>query len=306
MKLVNLGNTNWSVSNIALGTWRMNKLTVDQAVKTIETAIDQGINFFDSSDVYGRSESEKIFGQAIKQVSKSRDELFIQTKGGIISHQRYDFSKQHLIQAVDNSLMRLDVDYLDSYLLHRPDPLMEPDEVAEAFDDLQKAGKVRHFGVSNFNPQQVSLLQNSLNQKILVNQLQFSLMHTGMIDHGIHTNMTDNRSVNHDGELIEYSRRKNITIQAWSPFQYSNYAGVFIDDPKAENLNQELQKLADKYQVSKNAIAVAWILRHPANFQVLIGTMNPEHIIDSIAGSDIQLSRQEWYDLYLSAGNDLP
>lgn len=306
MKQLNIGQTNWQASNIALGIMRMNALTTDQAAKAIDTAYDCGINYIDSADIYGRGDSEKIFGAALKKTSVKREDLFIQSKGAIVPHERYDFSKEHITEAVDGILQRLDIDYLDSFLLHRPDPLMEPDEVADVFDNLQRAGKVRHFGVSNFNPQQFMLLQESLNQRLLINQLQFGLMHTNMIDHGIHTNMTDERSVNHDGELIEFCRRNDVTIQAWSPFQYGSFAGVFINNPKFPELNQKLAELAEKYQVSKNAIAVAWILRHPAKIQVLIGTMNPEHIKDSAQGSDVELTRQEWYDLYFAAGNDLP
>lgn len=306
MRQIYLGNTNWQVSAVAFGTWRMNKITTDQAVNAIDAAVDCGINFIDSSDVYGRGASETILGEALKNTKVQREKLFIQTKGGIISHQRYDFSKKHLIEAVDASLMRMKLDYIDSYVLHRPDALMDPVEVADTFDQLVTEGKVRHFGVSNFNREQFSLLQSATHQKLLVNQLEFGLKHTEMIDHGIHTNMSDTRSIDHDGEFLEYARRKNITIQAWSPFQLSNYGGLFINNPDYPELNQALQNLADKYHVSKNAIALAWILRHPASFQVLIGSMNPEHIKDSAKGADITLTRQEWYDLYLAAGNTLP
>lgn len=306
MKQINLGETNWQVSEIAFGAWRMDALSTEQAAKAIDTAYDCGINFVDNADMYGDGESEKRFGDALKQTSVKREDLFLQSKGDIVPGKKYDTSREHLIKAVDGSLQRLGVDYLDAYLLHRPDPLMEPAEIADVFDELQRSGKVRHFGVSNFNPQQFLLLQASISQRLLVNQVQFSLMHTDMIDHGIHTNLTDDRSINRDGELIEFSRRMGVTIQAWSPFQYGFFEGVFIDNPMFPELNDELQKLADKYSVSKNAIAAAWILRHPARMQVIIGTMNPQHIIDSAKGSEVDLTRQEWYDLYFIAGNDLP
>lgn len=306
MKQLYIGETNWQASAVALGIMRMNSLTPDKAAKAIDTAYDSGINYIDSADIYGDGDSEKVFGEALKKTAVKREDLYIQSKGGIISGQRYDFSKQHLIDAVDGSLKRLGVDYLDSFLLYRPDPLMELDEVAEAFDELQKDGKVRHFGVSNFNPQQYQLVQESVDQRLMINQLQFSIMHTGMIDFGMHTNMTDPRSINHDGGIIEFSRRMGVTIQAWSPFQYGMFAGTFINNDKFPELNQKLQELADKYKVSKNAIATAWILRHPANIQVIIGTMNPEHIADSAKGGDIDLTKQEWYDIYFAAGNDLP
>lgn len=306
MKQRYIGETNWQTSAVALGIMRMNSLSPEQASKAIDTAYDSGINYIDSADIYGGGDSEKVFGQALKQSSVKREDLFIQSKGGIVPGKRYDFSKEHLIDAVDGCLERLGVDYLDSFLLHRPDPLMEPDEVAEAFDELQTSGKVRHFGVSNFNPEQFMFLQENLDQRLLINQLQFSIMHSGMIDFGLHTNMTDTRSINHDGGLLEFSRRMGVTLQAWSPFQYGTFAGTFINNDKFPELNKKLQELADKYGVSKNAIAAAWILRHPADIQVIIGTMNPEHIADSAKGGDIDLTKQEWYDIYFAAGNDLP
>lgn len=306
MKQLRIGESNWQASEIAFGAWRMDALSVDQAALAIDTAYDCGINFVDNADMYGDGESEQRFGDALKKTSVKREDLFLQSKGDIVPGKKYDTSREHLLNAVNGSLKRLGVDYLDSYLLHRPDPLMEPEEIADIFDDLQKAGKVRHFGVSNFNPQQFMLLQESINQKLLVNQVQFSLMHTGMIDHGIHSNMADERSINRDGELIEFSRRMGVTIQAWSPFQYGFFEGVFINNPKFPELNKKLAELGDKYEVSKNAIAAAWILRHPAKMQVIIGTMNPEHIKDSCQAANITLSREDWYELYFAAGNDLP
>lgn len=227
-------------------------------------------------------------------------------KGDLVFGQRYDFSKQHLLDAVDGSLQRLGVDYLDSFLLHRPDPLMEPEEIAEAFNELQASGKVRHFGVSNFNPSQIDMLQSHLNQKLLVDQLQFGVMHTGMVDSGMHVNMTDADSLDHDGGLLEYLRFHKMNVQAWSPYQYGMFEGVFIDNPKFPELNDKLQVVADKYSVTKNAIATAWITRMPQNIQVVLGSMNPNHLKESIAGADVQLEKQEWYDIYFAAGHVLP
>lgn len=313
MRQIKIGNTNFSASAIAFGIMRMNKLTVDEAVKALETAHDTGINFIDSSDIYGHGKSEEIFGEALEKSSLSRDDFYIQSKTGIFEDEsqnykttRYDFSKEHIIKSVDGILSRMKIDYLDSLLLHRPDALMDPAEIAAAFDELQKDGKVRHFGVSNFNPMQVELLQAGLSQKLLINQLQLSVMHTGPIDFNIHTNMTDARSIDHDRGVLDYSRLHNMTVQAWSPFQYGQIEGNFIGNPMFPEVNDVLQKLADKKGVSKNAIAAAWILRHPAIGQVIIGTMTPEHIVDSAKGADISLTAQEWYDIYLAAGNDLP
>lgn len=306
MKTINLGHSGLQASAVALGIMRMDALNVDQATKVIETAVDLGINYVDSADIYGGGKSSEIFGAALKQSSVSRDQLYIQSKGGIVPGKRYDFSKQHILDAVNGELERLGVDYLDSFLLHRPDALMEPEDVAAAFDELQASGKVRHFGVSNFNPGQVDLLQSALNQRLMINQLQFGIMHTNAIDFGLHTNMQDDRSINHDGGVIEYARLHKMTIQAWSPYQYGNFAGIFLDNPKFPKLNAAMQALADEKHTSKSAIATAWILRHPAKFQVILGTMNPTHLAENAAGADIDLTRQEWYDIYFAAGNDLP
>lgn len=313
MKDVQIGETGFTGSQIVLGIMRMDALSVDEAVRLLETAKEVGINYIDSADIYGNGKSEEVFGAALKKSSLSADDFIIQSKGGIFKNPardnqvtRYDFSKEYLLEAVDGILQRMGVDHLDSFLLHRPDALMDPAEVAAAFDELQNSGKVRHFGVSNMNPGQVALLQAVVSQKLLVNQLQFSVMHTGPIDFGIHTNMTDARSLAHDGGVLEYSQLHNMTIQAWSPFQYGQIEGTFINNPDFPEVNSALQKLADKYGVSKNAIGAAWILRHPANFQVIAGTMNPDRLKDTAAGVDINLTRQEWYDVYLAAGNDLP
>lgn len=317
MKNVNIGSSSWETSAIALGIMRMADLSTDQATKAIEAAHDNGINFIDSADIYGMGKSEKVFAQGLKNSVLNRDDFYIQSKGGIVANpdgkiadfevgKRYDFSKEHLIESVNGILQRLDIDYLDSFLLHRPDTLMDVDEIAATFDELQATGKVCHFGVSNFNPEQYQMLQEAIDQKLLINQLQFGIMHTGMIDFGIHTNMNDDRSLSHDGGILEFSRRKGVTIQAWSPFQYGFFDGVFINNDKFPELNKKLEELATKYSVGKNAIATAWILRHPANMQVILGTMNPEHIADSAAGGDVKLTAQEWYDVYFAAGNDLP
>ncbi len=306
MKTINLGHSGLQASAVALGIMRMDALNVDQATKVIETAVDLGINYVDSADIYGGGKSSEIFGAALKQSSVNRDQLYIQSKGGIVPGKRYDFSKQHILDAVNGELERLGVDYLDSFLLHRPDALMEPEDVAAAFDELQASGKVRHFGVSNFNPGQVDLLQSALNQRLMINQLQFGIMHTNAIDFGLHTNMQDARSIDHDGGIIEYARLHKMTIQAWSPYQYGNFAGIFLDNPKFPKLNAAMQALADEKHTSKSAIATAWILRHPAKFQVILGTMNPTHLAENSAGADIDLTRQEWYDIYFAAGNDLP
>lgn len=312
MQKIDIGGM--KASNVALGIMRMDALTNEEAGTAIDTAFDAGINYIDSADIYAQGESSIRFREGLKLSGVHREDLYIQSKGGIENSNkgevpygnRYNFGKEHIISAVDGELQRLGVDYLDSFLLHRPDALMEPEQIAEAFDELQAAGKVRHFGVSNFNPMQIELVQKYTKQKLEINQLQFGIMHTGMIDFGMHTNMFDDRSIDHDGQSLEYARLHDITIQAWSPYQYGFFDGVFIDNPKFPELNKKMKQIADIYGVTKNAIATAWILRHPAQFQVLLGTMNPEHIRESAAGSDVQITGQEWYDIYYAAGNDMP
>ncbi|GER67614.1 oxidoreductase [Weizmannia acidilactici] len=305
MKRINLGKSGILGSEIALGCMRMDALSEKDAQTMIETAVEHGINFFDHADKYGKGESESIFANALKNTSIKREDIILQSKCGI-EDRMYNFSKEHILEAVDGSLQRLKTDYLDILLLHRPDPLMEPEEIAEAFSILQNSGKVRQFGVSNFHPYQVDLVQKYISQKLIVNQLQFSIAHTGMIDFGMHVNMKDERSINHDGGVLEYSRLHDITIQAWSPFQYGFFEGVFIDNPKFPELNEKLGQLAEEKGVSKMAIATAWILKHPAKIQVIVGTMNPGRLEKIAEASNIALTRQEWYDIYFAAGNDLP
>ncbi len=306
MKYAQLGTSGVEASRVALGVMRISEKSPEEAVKIITTAMDCGINFFDTADVYGGGKSSQVLGRALKDAGIARDKVILQTKFGIVAGKRYDFSKKHLLEALDFELNNLGVDYVDFALLHRPDTLVELDQVAEAFNELQNAGKVRHFGVSNVNPWQAELLQSAVDQKLEVNQLQFGLGHTGMVEQEFHVNMSDASSVDHDGGIIAYSRLKKMTIQAWSPFQYGFFEGVFIDNPKFPELNAKLEELAKKYDSTKNGIATAWILRHPAQMQVILGSMNPTRIQQMAAGADVTLEAQDWYDLYFAAGNDLP
>ena len=312
MKYSTLGTTDVNASRVALGVMRIDSKGPEDAKKIVTTALDAGINFFDTADVYANGKSSAVLGDALTSLGTARDDIYLQTKFGIFrkpgtdDNIRYDFSKQHLLDALDGELKNLHTDHVDFVLLHRPDPLVDLDGLAEAFNELESSGKVRHFGVSNVNPWQVELLQSAVKQRLEVNQLQFGLGHTGMIDQEMHVNMSDPASVDHDGGLLAYSRLKRMTIQAWSPFQFGFFEGVFIDNPKFAELNDKLQQLADKYHVTKNGIAVAWILRHPANIQVLLGSMTPERITQMAQGADAELEPQEWYDLYFAAGHDLP
>ena len=304
MKQLKFGSTGIEVPSVILGCMRMNSATEPE--KVLQTAVENGITFFDHADIYGNGECEQIFANSLAKTSIKREDLFIQSKCGIVPGEMYDFSKEHIVQAVNGSLKRLQTDYLDSLLLHRPDTLMEPEEVAAAFDELATQGKVRHFGVSNHNPMQVKLLQKTVKQPLEANQLQFGLMHTGMIDEGLYVNRKETQASERDGEILEFSRLENMTIQAWSPYQASSVKEVFINNERFPELNQKLTELAEKYHTTPNGLASAWVLRHPANMQLIAGTMNSKRIEEIAQASEIQLSRKDWYQLYLTAGNGLP
>lgn len=305
MKKILLGSSNLEVSNIALGCMRIDALSTQEAANIIQTALDVGVNFFDHADIYGGGRSEEIFAEVLKQNGTKREDIILQSKVGIRKGS-FDFSKDHILTAVDGILQRLKTDYLDALLLHRPDALVEPEEVAEAFTILENSGKVRHFGVSNHNPLQIELLKKYVEQDLIANQLQFSIMHTGMIDAGLNVNMQHDPAVVKDGSILDYSRLNDMTIQAWSPFMFGFFEGVFIDHEKFPELNQKLQEIANRYEVDKSAIAIAWILRHPAQIQAIVGTMNPERLKNIARASHIVLTREEWYEIYLAAGNKLP
>lgn len=304
MKTVKIGG-NISASAVSLGCMRMARLDEKAVDAIMDTAMENGINYFDHADIYGGGNSEKLFGGYLKRHAGVRDKIFIQTKCAIHDKQ-YDFSKEHIISSVEGSLERLGVDYVDALLLHRPDTLMEPDEVAEAFDLLQSSGKVRNFGVSNHNPMQIELLKTTVNQPIVANQLQFSVTEAGMVTSGMNMNMKNADSVMHDGSVLEYSRIKNITIQAWSPFQFGFFGGTFVDNDDYPELNAKLGEIAEKYGISKTGVAAAWILRHPAKMQLIAGTMNPDHLVDICRAADVELTRSEWYQIYRAAGHCLP
>jgi predicted oxidoreductase len=305
MKKLNIGKGDLFASEISLGCMRINDLSKNEVSTLINTALDEGIDFFDHADIYGDGKCEEVFADAVDMRSSLRDKMIIQTKCGI-RNGYFDFSKEHILNSVDSSLKRLNTDYIDVLLLHRPDTLMEPEEVAEAFSMLYSSGKVRYFGVSNQNPMQIELLSKYLNNRIVINQLQFSITNTGMIDSGINVNMQIDRSIDRDGSILEYCRLKDITIQAWSPFQYGFFEGVFLDNDKFPELNRKINELAQAKAVTNTAIAIAWILRHPAKIQPIVGTTNVKRLKDICRASEVQLSRQEWYEIYRAAGNELP
>lgn len=306
MKQIQIANTEIKASQVVLGCMRMNEPGLD-AAKIVQTAYDNGVNFFDHADIYGGGTCETIFAEALKATTISRSDIYIQSKVGIRPGVAFDFSKKHIIEAVEGSLKRLDTEYLDALLLHRPDTLVEPEEVSEAFTQLEKAGKVRAFGVSNQNPGQIELLKTAVTQPMNINQLQFGLMHTGMVDAGINVNMTNDAGLVRDSGILEYSRIENMTIQAWSPFQYGFFEGPFVGNTeKFPELNQRLAELAEQYGSTPSGIAIAFINRHPAKMQTIIGTMNLSRILEVTQASDIVLTREEWYSLYQAAGNVLP
>ena len=306
MKTVNLGTSGLKVPCIAVGCMRINKLEPAQAEHFVHAAIDQGAYFFDHADIYGNGDCESVFAKAIHMNSTVREKVLLQSKCGIRRGVAFDFSKDHILKSVDGSLKRLNTEYLDVLLLHRPDALVEPEEVAEAFDILQSNGKVRHFGVSNQNPMQIKLLKRYVRQPIVANQLQLSITNATMISQGQHVNMQDDFAVNRDGSVLDYCRLHDITIQPWSPFQYGMFEGVFLGNEKFPVLNRKIDEIAAKYSVSNTTITMAWLLRHPAGMQPVTGTMNIQRLKDCVKAAGIRLTREEWYEIYLAAGNTLP
>ncbi|OJF91597.1 aldo/keto reductase family oxidoreductase [Alkalibacterium sp. 20] len=303
MKKIKLGHSDLNVSEIALGCMRMDKLNLEDASKVIETAHNEGINFYDHADIYGKGESEKRFSEALKKTSIKREDILLQSKAGIRSG-FYDFSKEHIIDSVEKILDRLDTEYLDVFLLHRPDALVEPEEIAEAFDKLHSSGKVKHFGVSNHSPLQVELLKKYIKQDLIANQLQLGVMHTGMIDAGVHVNTKNENSIDHDRAILDYSRVHNMTVQPWSPVHSEK--GVFLNNPEYQEVNDKLTEVGERYGLDNEAMSIAWLLRHPAEMQVILGTMTPERIKNYSKASGVSITREEWYSIYRAAGNTVP
>ncbi len=305
MKTITLNNTNLSIPEIGMGCMRIVELENADAVKGwVDTALEHGINFFDHADIYGKGRCEELFGQVL--TPSLREKIILQSKCSIRPGIAFDFSKEHILNSVDGILKRLNTEHLDILLLHRPDALMEPEEVADAFRILKESGKVRHFGVSNQTPMQMELLSKYCDEPLLINQLQLSIAHCPMINSGINANMYNDSGINRDGGVLEYCRLKDITIQAWSPFQYGMFEGIFLGNEKFAELNKVIDNLAEKYNVTNSAIAVAWILRHPAGIQTIVGTTNKDRIAQISKASEIRLTREEWYALYMAAGNKLP
>lgn len=300
-----LGTALHPANRLIIGCWRFDALSAADMCRLLETALAEGLCFFDHADIYGQGRSENHFASAMASLGVKRETIVLQSKCGIRPG-FYDASKRHILDSVDGSLSRLNTDYLDILLLHRPDALMEPGEIAEAFSALLGSGKVRHFGVSNFNPGQIELLKRQLPMPLIANQLQFGLAHTGMIDSGLNVNLRNDGALDRDGGVLEYCQLQGVRIQAWSPLQFGFFEGNFIDHPRFPELNNVLGELAGIYGCTPAALAIAWILRHPAGMQAILGTSRPQRLLELAKARTVTLSREHWYALYRAAGNRLP
>jgi len=308
MRYITLGQDDKELSEIVLGMMRIEDKSVREVEELVETALSVGINAFDLADIYGRGRCEELLGLVLKNRPDLREKMWIQSKCGIRIEEftYFDFSKEYILQSVDGILERLKIDHLDSLLLHRPDALMESDQVAEVFDLLYKQGKVRNFGVSNQNPMMMELLKKDVKQPLAVNQLQLSVAFTPGFESGFHVNMEDSQAAMRDGSIFEYCKLHDVVIQAWSVLQFGYFKGNFVGNEKFQALNQVLDRLAIKYGVTSSTIAISWILRYPAKMQAVVGTTNPKHLREVSQAANFSLTRKEWYEIYLAAGNNLP
>lgn len=308
IRYITLGQDDKELSEIVLGMMRIKDKSVKEVEELVETALSVGINAFDLADIYGRGRCEELLGLVLKNRPDLREKMWIQSKCGIRIEEftYFDFSKDYIIKSVDGILQRLKIDHLDSLLLHRPDALMESDQVAEAFDLLYKQGKVRDFGVSNQNPMMMELLKKDVKQPLAVNQLQLSAAFTPGFESAFHVNMEDSQAAMRDGSIFEYCKLHDVVIQAWSVLQFGYFKGNFVGNEKFQALNQVLDRLAIKYGVTSSTIAISWILRYPAKMQAVVGTTNPKHLREVSRAANFSLTRKEWYEIYLAAGNNLP
>lgn len=301
-----LGKTDVNVSKVVVGCMRIQGFSEKEAESFVHEALELDVNHFDHADIYGGGKCEEIFGEVLQNNKGLRENMFIQSKCGIVPGIMYDNSKEYILKSVDGILKRLQTEYIDMLLLHRPDALMEPEEIAEAFETLKTSGKVRYFGVSNFKPMQMELISKYSNEEIQANQMQLSITNSNMIRQGIEVNMETEGAVDRDESVLDYCRLHDITLQAWSPFQYGFFSGVFLGNPKFEKLNQVLDEIAEKYNVSTTTLAAAWILRHPAKMQVISGTTKLSRLQEICKAAEVPLTKEEWYRIYLAAGHILP
>lgn len=301
------------------GSWDQNPLTKEDRItaeKAVEAALSSGITMFDHADIYKMGKAEAVFGEILREKPELRENIILQSKCGIRFKennlpQRYDFSKEHILQSVDGILKRLNTEYLDILLLHRPDPLMEPEEVAEAFDKLKTTGKVRNFGVSNMSSSQIKLLQTYCSDPIIVNQLELSLKRIDWLEQGVLVNQKSGNEVNFADGIIEHCRLNDIQIQAWAPLSYGMYSGREIENSTDSDLKtiELVQNMAREKDTSTEAIVLGWLMRHPSYIQPVIGTSNPQRIKncqDAIYQAE-NMTREEWYTLYTaSRGAKMP
>jgi predicted oxidoreductase len=315
MKTYSIPHTDLNVSRLALGCMKMgghwNSDPFTQAevlggVSAMQAALEHGINFFDHADIYCMGKSEQVFGEALRQSPGLRQQIIVQSKCGIRfggqpesgSPPRFDFSYEHIVNSVEGSLRRLGAERLDVLLLHRPDPLVEPEEVGRAFSELHQSGKVRYFGVSNHTAAQIALLQKYLDQPILFNQVEFNLLHSYLISDGILADMAENTYAGVLGTL-DYCRLHEITVQAWAPVAQGRIFNLRAEaDERTRQTAALIGKLAEAKGVSREAIALAWILRHPAKIQPIIGTTDPKRIAASCQADQVELNREEWWALF--------
>lgn len=305
MKYIRPFDDGTEVSQVALGCMRIADMSDGAADRYLNEAVELGINYFDHADIYGGGKCEEVFGKALKRNPGIREKIFIQTKCSIRKGM-YDFSKEHIISSVEGSLKRLGVEQIDTLLLHRPDLLMEPEEVAQAFYELEKSGKVKHFGVSNHSPLQIELLKTCVEQKLYFNQMQLSITNANMISNGANVNLANSDGVNYDGYLRDYCRLNKITIQPWSPLQYGFIEGSFLTNRKYKDLHKEIDAIAEKYGITDTGVAIAWLLRLPEKMQPIVGSTNSERIKAVACAAEITLSREDWYSIYRKAGYALP
>ncbi len=305
MKYIDLLGNKKPVSQVALGCMRVADLSEKEAESYINTALELGYNFFDHADIYGGGKCEEVFGRVLKATPSLRDKVFIQTKCGI-RRGMYDFSKEHIISSVENSLKRLNAEKIDVLLLHRPDLLMQPEQVAEAFDELYNSGKVSAFGVSNHSPLQIELLKKHVNQRLIINQLQLSVVNAQMISNGANVNTCFDDGVNRDGYLRDYCRLNGITVQPWSPLQHGFIEGPFLKNEQFSSVNKLLKDLGEKYGATDTGMAIAWLLRLPEKMQPIVGSINLTRLEEIAKAADIDLSAEDWYKIYREAGYKLP
>lgn len=306
MKKIRIGNSDLFVPAVAVGCMRISTLSQNEVESFVLDCVEQGAYFFDHADIYGGGACEEMFGKVLHDHPDLRGRIVLQSKCGIVPRKKYDLSKEYIVSSVEGILKRLQTDHLELLLLHRPDALVEPEEVAAAFEALKTQGKVQHFGVSNHNPMQIELLKKYVKQPILIDQLQFSVPVSNMVASGMEVNMTTEGSVNRDGSVLDYCRLHDVTIQAWSPFQKPNWGGPFLGSEDYAELNQTLKEVGEKYDATPTMMAAAWILRHPAHMQLIAGTTHMDHMSEILKAADIDITRDEWYRIYLSAGHILP